>query len=478
MSVKRLTREKALWRIGCVFWLLLLAGCGGGLSAQATGGGETIATVVGATAVAAAPTTLAAPTAARLTAVPTPPAAPPPAAPALPTAAPTPVWAQADGVRCGVLLPLVAEPAAPPVQQIAGALPAGLAIPVAAQPALAYLLQNPAHVGLVAYRVGLAEQGVYLNGDAPMPLASIVKLIHLVAYAEAVEDGRFNPASWLPVSELERFFLPGSDLRSHPQAISELSSRGLVSGDPPAFPLEELPWMMLRNSSNAATDYLHLALGQETLEATALKLGLAAQTAPCPFLGQFLTISNHTRTGDNETAIRALIADPERYGREVMDLTLAYSASAEFREAEGRWYQRSRRPSWEAQSLFSENLNAQGTAREYADLMAKIVQNGLRSSYVNILVRRNLEWPLSVYPINQELFYTVGYKNGSLPGILNTLYYASPRDGGGLVVVALFFRHLPQATYREWQRTLTHDELARWLLTDPQAIPALRALLE
>ena len=416
MSVKRLTREKALWRIGCVFWLLLLAalaGCGGGLAAQATGSGEATPTAAVATAaVATAPvaTAIAQPPV-RATSLPIPTPNPPatlsPTSTAAPTAAtPAPVWAQADGARCGALLPLVAESVAPPVQQIAGALPVGLAVPVAAQPALAYLLQNPAHVGLVAYRVGLAEQGVYLNGDAPMPLASIVKLIHLVAYAEAVEDGRFNPASWLPVSELERFFLPGSDLRSHPQAISELSSRGLVSGDPPAFPLEELPWMMLRNSSNAAADYLHLALGQETLEATALKLGLAAQTAPCPFLGQFLTISNHTRTGDNEAAIRALIADPERYGREVMDLTLAYSDSAEFREAEGRWYQRSRRPSWEAQSLFSEHLNAQGTAREYADLMAKIVQNELRSPYVNILVRRNLEWPLSVYPINQELFYT------------------------------------------------------------------------
>jgi D-alanyl-D-alanine carboxypeptidase len=271
--------------------------------------------------------------------------------------------------------------------------------------------------------------------------------------------------------------LPGSDLRAHPQAIAQLAERGLVSGDPPAFPLEELPWIMLRNSSNAATDYLHLILGQETVENTALKLGLESQTAPCPFLGQFLTISNHTRSGDNEDAIRALIADPAAYGQLVMDLTAAYRGSAEFREAEGRWYQRSRRPTWEAQSLFSETLNAQGSARDYADLMATIVQNELGSSYVNFLVRRNLEWPMSVYPINQDLFYTVGYKNGTLPGILNSLYYASPREGGGLLVVALFFRHLPETTYQQWRRDLPHDDLARWLLTEPRAIPALRIAL-
>jgi D-alanyl-D-alanine carboxypeptidase len=394
-----------------------------------------------------------------------------------PTLEPEPTLPPSDLAACGLLLPLVSEPYEGLVTAVNGRLPADLPIPDTVRPALDYLLQNPADVGLVAYRIGFESEGVYLNADAPMPLASVVKLIHLVAYAAAVENGRLDPATWLPVSELERFFLPGSDLRAHPDAIAQLTERGLVSGDPPAFPLEELPWMMLRNSSNAATDYLHLLLGQETIENTAIQLGLESQTAPCPFLGQFLTISNHTRRGDNEAAIQSLIADPAAYGRLVMDLTAAYSDSADFRAAEGRWYQRSRRPTWEAQSLFSEQLNAQGSARDYADLMATIAQNELGSAYLNFLVRRNLEWPMSVYPINQELFSTVGYKNGTLPGILNTLYYAAPREGGGLVVVALFFRHLPEATYQQWRRDLPHDDLARWLLTEPRAIPALRQAL-
>jgi D-alanyl-D-alanine carboxypeptidase len=394
-----------------------------------------------------------------------------------PTPEPEPTLPPSDLAACGLLLPLVAEPV-PLVEQVNGRFPPDLPIPDTVRPALDYLLANPADVGLVAYRIGFESEGAYLNADAPMPLASIVKLIHLVAYAEAVENGRLDPATWLPVSELERYFLPGSDLRSHPDAIAQLTGRGLVSGNPPAFPLEELPWMMLRNSSNAATDYLHLILGQEALENTAIKLGMESQTAPCPFLGQFLTISNHTRIGDNEAAIQSLIADPATYGRLVMDLTAAYSESADFREAEGRWYQRSRRPTWEAQSLFSENLNAQGSARDYATLMATIVQNELGSAYLNFLVRRNLEWPMSVYPVNQELFYTAGYKNGTLPGILNTLYYAAPREGGGIVIVALFFRHLPETTYQQWRRNLPHDDLARWLLTEPRAIPALRQALE
>ena len=332
-------------------------------------------------------------------------------------------------------------------------------------------------MGLVAFRVGQEEQGLYLNADTPMPLASVVKLIHLVAYVEAVSDGRLDPAGWVPVADLEQYFLPGSDLRSHPRSLEELTTRGLVGQNPPAVPLEEIPWMMMRYSSNAATDYLHMLLGQEVIEETAVRLNLTSQTAPCPFLGQFLLISNHTRTVANGSAIQALIDDPALYGQAVMDLTAAYSSSEQFREDEGRWYRRARRPTWQEQSLFSENLNAQGSARDYASLMATIAQEKIGDPYANFLARRYLEWPLEVYPINQELFHMVGYKNGSLPGILTTVYYASPRDQGGLVVVALFFRNLPEATYQAWRRSLTHDDLARWLLTDPQAIGGLRDLL-
>jgi beta-lactamase class A len=406
---------------------------------------------------------------------------------ASPTVTPTPLPAtlvptlDLAQTGCGLRLPLISPPVTPATAGATTAVnptwPDNFSIPDEVRPALVHLLANPGDVGLVAYRVGQEEQGVYLNADMPMPLASVVKLIHLVAYVEAVSDGRLDPTSWVPVADLEQYFLPGSDLRSHPRSLEELTERRLVAQDPPAVPLEEIPWMMIRHSSNSATDYLHMRLGQEVIEETAVRLGLTSQTAPCPFLGQFLLISNHTRTVDNQSAIQALIDDPAWYGQAVMELTAAYSSSEQFREDEGRWYRRARRPTWQDQSLFSENLNAQGSARDYAHLMALIAQEQIGDPYANFLARRYLEWPLDVYPINQELFHMVGYKNGSLPGILNTVYYASPQGQGGLVVVALFFRNLPEATYREWRRSLTHDDLARWLLTDPQAIGGLRQLL-
>ena len=81
-----------------------------------------------------------------------------------------------------------------------------------------------------------------------------------------------------------------------------------------------------------------------------------------------------------------------------------------------------------------------------------------------------------IFPANQELFSTIGYKDGSLPGILTTVYYAQRIEDDAQIVVALFFHDLSQNNNRRWRQDLPHDELSRWILSDPNAIPTLREL--
>ncbi len=80
--------------------------------------------------------------------------------------------------------------------------------------------------------------------------------------------------------------------------------------------------------------------------------------------------------------------------------------------------------------------------------MARIAQNGLSNPKSSFLARKYLEWPM-VFADNQELFSNLGYKNGSLPGILTTAYYAYPQGETTPIVVILFFHNLPNRTYRQ-----------------------------
>ncbi len=403
--------------------------------------------------------------------------------PVTPTAVPptpTPYYTGPLSPACGQLLPILPTNTTPKKTTLSPNAEAVTAvrdiIPETAVPAWQHILSNPDHVGLVAYRVGDEANGVYLNADVQMPLASVVKLIPLVAYVEAVSGGELNPATSVPVSTLDAYYLPGYDLRAHNRALTELTGKDLISGDPPQARLEDVPWMMIRHSSNAAADYLQLLLGQERVEATAVSLGLASQTAPCTWLGQFMAMANHTRSGGDYTAVQGYIADGVSYGREASQLADAYVNDPVFRETERAWHQENRRPSVETQRLFSHTLNAHGTPQEYAALMARIAQNGLGNPESSFLARKYLEWPM-VFADNQELFSNLGYKNGSLPGILTTAYYAYPKGEVTPVVVILFFHDLPQHTYRLWRDTLPHDEFARWLLVDPAAIPAVKNVI-
>ena len=375
--------------------------------------------------------------------------------------------------RCGLILPLISESTEPEDISHDINIPDGM-LPNEALPALERLISAPETVALVAYELGRETQGVYHNANLPMPLASVVKIVNLVAYAEAAAEGILNPADWINLDELNQYYLPGSDLGAHNRALSELEERGLIGRDPPSVPLEEVPWMMIRHSSNAASDFIHLTLGQRKIESTAVQLGLTSQTAPCPWIGQFLTMNNSERSASSSRAyVQEMIVDPAEYGREVMRLSIAFTEDPDFRadELSQRW-----RSDINTQRLFGHNLNAQGSAQEYADLMAQILRNELSSPYVNILVRRVLEWPAEL-AANQENFNVVGYKNGSLPGILTTVYYGQRKEDGTQLVVALFFSDLPMNIYRNWRQSLPHDELARWLLIHPSAIELLGQLL-
>ncbi|MEZ4592586.1 MAG: serine hydrolase [Chloroflexota bacterium] len=398
-----------------------------------------------------------------------------------PTATTPPISAEMAAKACGQQLPLLPQNNTPSVTELAPD-PASLAallaeLPAVARPAWDQLVTDPGSVGLVAYRVGDEANGIYHNADMQMPLASVVKIVHLVAYAEAVAAGQLDPTSYVTVDTLNSYYLPGYDLGSHNRALDELAEKGLVLANPDRVRLEDVPWMMMRHSANDATDYLHLLLGQTVIEETAVSLNLTQQTAPCTFLGQFMAMSNQTRQGSSDRlAIEAYLDNPTSYGLEVAQLAETYSQDSAFREAEQTWHREERRPSTQDQRFFSHNLNAHGTPREYAALMAQIAQNGLSNPESSFLARRYLEWPM-IFLANQERFSNLGYKNGSLPGILNTAYYAYPIGEVTPTVVILFFRDLPGSTYRTWRNSLAHDEFARWLLDNPEGLALLKAAL-
>jgi hypothetical protein len=78
-------------------------------------------------------------------------------------------------VPCGVILPNFSPNIEPETAELPEVeIPDS--VPDSARPALERLLSEPGTVGLAAYQIGFEANGVYLNADIPMPLASVVKI--------------------------------------------------------------------------------------------------------------------------------------------------------------------------------------------------------------------------------------------------------------------------------------------------------------
>ena len=76
------------------------------------------------------------------------------------------------------------------------------------------------------------------NADTPLDVASAAKIIHLLAYADAVADGTLRPDTQVPVAEWEAFYLP-LDGGAHAAALDRLGidSPGTVPGESPSPPI-------------------------------------------------------------------------------------------------------------------------------------------------------------------------------------------------------------------------------------------------
>lgn len=379
-----------------------------------------------------------------------------------PTLSPVPFLIQNPSLPCGQSLPLILpnietnyEWKLPPI--------ADDLVPEQARPAIDYIYSNPNDVSVVVFKVDYEGIGFYHNADSPMPLASVSKLVQLIAWAKGVEAGEFDANQFVSRAELDQWYLPGSDLGAHPDALAEFGGRPLTQDD--------VAWMMIRHSSNAASDYFQELLGQERIENTVRELGLTDHTAPCSWLGKFLTVSTL-----NNQEISQLKTDPAAYGAMISDRQDRYLQDNNFQETSIQSWQRRSQPSFESQADFFETFDTKGTARDYSRLMAQLIQDEIGSPATSQLIRSHLEWPIVEFPINQARYSTVGYKNGTLPGILTTLYYAEPYWSDRPIVVALFYRNLPSQTYRRWRREFPHDALAHWLMSNPNGIHIMHVL--
>ncbi len=316
--------------------------------------------------------------------------------------------------------------------------PAAVAPPADPEALITWIAARREHVSLhVDDGLGTAFA---LDAERQRPIASAAKVVHLVAYAQAVVAGRLDPAAPVTRDEWERWYVPGTDGFAHPAALKDLGG-GTVTWD-------DLVRVMIDYSDSAVPDLLRGTLGDDALVAAAAAGGWTAPDLPA-FGGQALlgpapygtgalpagTPAGPARRAQEWAAIQAYSRDPAQRaeaGRRGDALMAQLSATATPEDAAAtdaihRWYAGS----------------ATGSVAQLAGIH-RAVATAAVGEPVAAIARRHLGRQLA--PQAAPPIAEFGQKGGNLPGLV-TNAFSIRRTDGTVATSVIALSDLPPADY-------------------------------
>lgn len=357
----------------------------------------------------------------------------------------------------------VSSAAGRPVGSAAPSCPApGVADTATAAGWIGYLAGHPDQVALTVDD-GRGDGLRHRGGDG-QPAASAAKIVHLAAYAQAVDAGTIDPEQPVTVGEWEQWYLPGLDGGAHPAALAELGialdGSGLAAADPSmTVTLDDLAHAMIRFSDNAAADLLRDRLGDPALHSVvdAATGDLQSGSAPLVELPSFL-------------GAQIALLDPAGTPRDgAAELAAAQRYAAD--ETERQQVRTLPAPPLETQLTWAEGTptaSVDTLAAVAADLVAAAddpARTGAR------LARAHLEWPPA-----PDGAAGLGAKGGSLPGVLTEVFVLR-RDDGTVGTATLMVRGMEAAAWTTAVGSFAHQELLLGALQTPDTLAALRCVL-
>ena len=262
------------------------------------------------------------------------------------------------------------------------------------------------------------------NPDRKMPLASTVKTIIAIEFAQQVAAGKLDPNEPVPLYEPARFYLEGTDGNAHPQWLKYLRENNRIQQG--RVPLLDIAQGMIRFSSNANTEYLMARLGLPAINANLSALGLTRHDSLYPFVSAlYVASAERSAKGLSLMPLPMYLERAQGYFDTLrVDTTLKQT----FKMAN---------VSLPVQRVWSDRLPG-GTARQYAELMQKIQSRTYFDEKTQAVLESIMEWPMEAFDSNRQKYLHLGAKGGSTAFVLTYALYATDRAQNRTQLVFFF----------------------------------------
>jgi D-alanyl-D-alanine carboxypeptidase len=269
------------------------------------------------------------------------------------------------------------------------------------------------------------------EGDVKRPLASTVKTILAIEYANQVVGGDIDPEELIPLAELDKFYLANTDGGAHPAWLEEMSASGQISNN--RVPLHEVAKGMIMFSSNANTDFLLEKLGAESINNVLETLELEQHDPVYPLVSallipEYLDHEHNGSLSNRELESMLLDINLEEY-RE-----LAWEIHYELKEGEPDFFDGTVSVPMELQNIWSDRL-PNASVEDYAKVLSAISDDTATVPGGEEILRDLMEWPMELHASNREMYKHFGAKGGSTAFVLNQALYVEDHDGKELELI-------------------------------------------
>ncbi|WP_347789877.1 serine hydrolase [Solibacillus sp. CAU 1738] len=290
-----------------------------------------------------------------------------------------------------------------------------------------HLAKHPESSSFILAKNG--ETLISYQADKRRPLASTMKIIIAVEYAEQAAAGKIDPQQKVSLDEPNRFYLKNTDGGAHSAWLEKMKEDNRIDGG--QVTLHDIAKGMIRFSSNANTDYLLNVLGVDLVNERIKKLGLEGHEPLYPIVSSLL-VPNQLKNEDmDENELESLLRDLSN--KEYREITLKINQEIQSGGLQLSGLNSDESPTIER--VWSDRL-PRATANDYYKLLVMINEDDTFSDDKEKYLRDLLEWPMEKSS-TKERFVHFGGKGGSTTSVLTQALYAEDHEGNTYELIML-----------------------------------------
>ena len=294
-----------------------------------------------------------------------------------------------------------------------------------------------------------------LNENKLMPLASSVKILIAIEFAQQSAHSVINENAYVKLEELDKFYIPNTDGGAHPAWLEYAKAHHEIKDG--TVKLVDVARGMMMFSSNANADYLMDLLGFDNVKDNIELFKLKQHTAIYPLAGSMF-IYQIPKKSTEVKLIKAL----EKYSDKKYSMEAYYNHVDLKEDSNFKSTFKPEQFSMKLQKMWSDNLPA-STTKEYVQIVSALNNREVIDEEAFFTIGEVLEFAMENKAF-QSVFKHYGVKGGSTAFVLTHVIYFTMKDGTKMEL-AIFFNNLTPAEEKQLEQWL--DPFEAQLFFDP-----------